>query len=184
MGPKNKINDPMIDSYIFEMLNLLEKLEELCIEHEKKTTLESESINEIFRIMHTMKSSSAMMRLNNISTLAHSLEELFFFIRENEPEFIDFNKLFDLIISGIDFIKGEIIKLQKSIKVDGVNDTLLFRSTSLLKEMKASNCVKKNNENIEVKEDTAYYISPYINPHGEGQEKYIDRKSTRLNSSH
>lgn len=173
MGPKNKINDPMIDSYIFEMLNLLEKLEELCIEHEKKTTLESESINEIFRIMHTMKSSSAMMRLNNISTLAHSLEELFFFIRENELEFIDFNKLFDLIISGIDFIKGEIIKLQKSIKVDGGNDTLLFRSTSLLKEMKASNCVKKNNENIEVKEDTAYYISPYINPHGEGQEKYI-----------
>lgn len=173
MGPKNKINDPMIDSYIFEMLNLLEKLEELCIEHEKKTTLAPESINEIFRIMHTMKSSSAMMRLNNISTLAHSLEDLFFFIRENEPEFTDFDKLFDLMISGIDFIKGEIIKLQKSIKVDGVNETLLSRSTSLLKEMQAGNCGKKDNKNIQVKEDTAYYISPYINPHGKGQEKYI-----------
>ena len=42
-----------------------------------------DDINEIFRIMHTIKGSSAMMEFSTLATVAHRIEDSFFIIREN-----------------------------------------------------------------------------------------------------
>lgn len=75
--------EPMLEMYLFEASQLIEKLEEIIIQCEKNKKFEMESVNEIFRIMHTIKGPTAMMMFNNIALLAHSLEDLFFFVREN-----------------------------------------------------------------------------------------------------
>lgn len=54
---ENSINEPMLDMYIFETTQLIEQL----VIHGEKENGFTDSINEIFRIMHTVKGSSAMM---------------------------------------------------------------------------------------------------------------------------
>lgn len=53
-----------------------------------------------------------MMGLDNMSALAHSVEDLFYIIRERKIEIIDNDLLFDLVFQALDFIKYDIGKLQ------------------------------------------------------------------------
>jgi len=43
--------------------------------------------------MHTIKGSAAMMLFDDISKLAHSIEDLFFYLREEKPEMLIRQKL-------------------------------------------------------------------------------------------
>ena len=63
----------MLDLYLFEASQLMEQLEDLLLTSEKSGSLSPEQVNEIFRIMHTVKGSSAMMMFNNIASMAHSV---------------------------------------------------------------------------------------------------------------
>ena len=50
--------EAMVDMYIFETTSLLEQLDEILMRTEKENVMGEEDINEIFRIMHTIKGSS------------------------------------------------------------------------------------------------------------------------------
>ncbi len=154
--------EPMLDMFLFETNQLIEQLEEIIIQCEKDKKLQEEDINEIFRIMHTIKGSSAMMMFNNISVLAHSLEDLFFFIRENKVTSIDFEKLSELVLSGIDFIKAEIDKLENFNEADGNSDTLVEGIKAHLSIMKG-NEDGSNEISLEKNEEdkTQYYVGSF-----------------------
>ena len=79
--------EPMLEMFIYETTTLLDQLDEILLESEKSKNLSSDSINEIFRVMHTIKGSSAMMDLGSISTLAHAVEDVFFIIREDPTRY-------------------------------------------------------------------------------------------------
>jgi len=108
-------NEPLLEMFVFETTQLLEQLEQIIIAN----CYEQENINEIFRIMHTIKGSSAMMNFKNISMLTHKIEDLFYFIRDNKPPNIDYSKLSDIMLESIDFIKLEISKIENGNKLDG-----------------------------------------------------------------
>ena len=112
-------NEPMLDLFIFESMQLIEQMELLIIANEKSSSYSSDAINEIFRIMHTIKGSAAMMLYNTISTVAHSMEDLFFVLREDKPRNVDYSVLSDLVLEGLDFIKVEIIKIRNGDEADG-----------------------------------------------------------------
>lgn len=101
----------MVDTYIFETTTLLEQLDDILIRTEK-SDLEPDDIAEIFRIMHTIKGSSAMMGLQNMSKLAHSVEDLFFIIREDPSVTYDKRALYELLFAGSDNLKNEIDIIQ------------------------------------------------------------------------
>lgn len=117
--PDLYVNEPLLDLFIFESLQLIEQMELLIISNEKSNTYASDAVNEIFRIMHTIKGSSAMMLYNNISTLAHSMEDLFFVLREDEPQNVNYSELSDLVLDGLDFIKLELVKIRNNDPADG-----------------------------------------------------------------
>ncbi len=117
--------DPILDMFIFETLQLADQLEQLVLKSEKNNTFQAVEINEIFRIMHTIKGSAAMMLFNNISAIAHSMEDLFFNLRETEALKMNHSKLCDLILGGIDFIKAEVAKIKDGQEADGIPDQLL-----------------------------------------------------------
>jgi two-component system chemotaxis sensor kinase CheA len=71
-------NEPLMEMFLFESSQLLEQLEQIIITSEKESDFSMDAINEIFRIMHTIKGSAAMMLFDNIAKLAHSVEDLFF----------------------------------------------------------------------------------------------------------
>ncbi len=104
--------ESMVDMFIYETTTLLEQLDQILMKTETASEFGTEDINEIFRIMHTIKGSSAMMGLENMSTLAHAVEDLFYIIREDHPQIADKKRLFDLVFSASDLLKAEIDLIQ------------------------------------------------------------------------
>lgn len=107
--------DGYLEAYLFEENSLLEQLENMLIGAEKDTDLSEDDVNEIFRIMHTIKGSSAAMNFNSLMEIAHHIEDLFFFIRENGMSSLDSDQktdLFDLMFKSTDFLKEEIEKVE------------------------------------------------------------------------
>ena len=100
--------ESMVDTYIFETTSLLEELDQILMKTESEHSFSPEEINEIFRTMHTIKGSSAMMGLDNMSKLAHSIEDMFYVIREENPVISDMNTLYDILFSASDLLKAEI----------------------------------------------------------------------------
>ncbi len=158
MSEYNK--EPMTDMYIFETNQNIEQLEMCILDTEKSSCYTHEAINEIFRIMHTIKGSSAMMLINNISNIAHSIEDVFFFLREYRPQDVDYSTLSDLVLEGVDFIKVELQKIEGGNKADGDESELKNSIKEYLDVMK-----KKNNFETESPQPNAVrkhsnYISP------------------------
>ena len=61
--------DNLLDTYLFETNSLLGQLDELLINAEKNTDFTSDDVNVIFRIMHTIKGSSAMLEFTSLMTM-------------------------------------------------------------------------------------------------------------------
>ncbi len=104
--------EAMVDVYIFETTALLEQLDEILLRTEKANEFTEEDINEIFRIMHTVKGSSAMMGFENLQKLAHKGEDMFFIIREAPEKMTDVGFVYDLVFQMSDLFKAEIDMIQ------------------------------------------------------------------------
>ncbi len=105
--------EAMLETFIHETETMLEQLDEILMESEREKTISEEHINNIFRITHTIKGSAAMMDFEGISTLAHSVEDVFYIIRESPDKLgLVFNEIFDLLFQASDFFKQELEKLQ------------------------------------------------------------------------
>lgn len=109
----------MLEMFIFETNELVGQLDEIMLKSDQDKTLGPDDINEVFRIMHTIKGSSAMMAFGNISSLSHTVEDLFYFIREKQPSNLDYSLICDLVLEASDFIKQEISKIQAGREADG-----------------------------------------------------------------
>lgn len=129
-------NEPMLDMFLFETSHLIEQLEQSILTSEKSSCYTPNAINEIFRIMHTIKGSSAMMMFNSISTVAHSIEDLFYFLREKKPDHVDCSALSDVVLEGVDFIKVEVEKIKNGDLADGNAAELLNRIEGFLFALK------------------------------------------------
>ena len=113
--------DPMLDVFIFETQQLLETLEETLLQSEKEKSLTAEHINEIFRVMHTIKGSAAMMQFDYLAKLAHALEDLFDKIREGKTRTDSdaIEGVIELVLAASDIFKSEIDKLSAGLKGEG-----------------------------------------------------------------
>lgn len=105
--------EAMADAYVFETTSLLEQLDQVLMKTENESSFGEEEINEIFRTMHTIKGSSAMMGLDNMSKLAHAIEDMFYIIREDNPVISSMSDLYDLVFTASDFLKAEIELIQE-----------------------------------------------------------------------
>lgn len=159
----NFSHEPLLDMYIFETTQLIEQLEQIIINNEKSGCFKEDAINEVFRIMHTIKGSSAMMTFDNITTVAHSMEDLFFFIRENERINVDCSKLSDIVLNGIDFAKAEVSKVIDKKKPDGDASLLISDINNFLSEIKQSNEMLGNKETRERAIQTVNEPKNFIN---------------------
>lgn len=130
------IDKNMIEVFIYETSQILENLEQVIISSEKNNDFSKESINQIFRFMHTIKGSSAMMECNNMSKLAHKIEDIFYVIREKKDIEYDYCVLTDLILESIDYFKIELLKIENSETSDGEVDELTGKFSEYLNKIK------------------------------------------------
>ena len=109
----------MIEIFIFETQQLLETLEDVLLSAEKESRMNDEQINEVFRIMHTIKGSASMMSFDTLSKLAHAVEDLFAQIREKKARGGDWDNIFDIVLSAADHIKADVAQIQLGNTPDG-----------------------------------------------------------------
>lgn len=136
---KSYIDEPMLEAYIYETSQIIDNLEQLMISSENAGGFSEENINEIFRFMHTIKGSSAMMMFNDISTLAHRMEDIFFVLREKKQVTYDFTVLVDVILESIDYFKLELIKIKEGETPDGDNAKVLEKVSNYLETLRGGN---------------------------------------------
>ncbi|WP_312701325.1 chemotaxis protein CheA, partial [Sedimentibacter sp.] len=110
--------DSVLDMYLFEANSLLEQLDDILLGAEREQAFDKECIDEIFRIMHTIKGSSAMMQFNSIMSISHKVEDLFYYIRENGIKNQYNEKLVNLVFKFTDFIKDEITKIEEGQELE------------------------------------------------------------------
>ncbi|HWT73390.1 MAG TPA: chemotaxis protein CheA [Mobilitalea sp.] len=128
-------NAAILEMYLYETNQLVTQLEEIILEFERINYFTADGINEVFRIMHTIKGSSAMMMVSNIVELAHCLEDIFYYLREGRPKNVEYSALVDLVLQGIDFIKQEVEKMKNGEPSDGDNRKLTASCKTFLQKM-------------------------------------------------
>lgn len=129
-------DDAMLEAYIYENQQLLEKLEGLMLRGEKGSALSHGDIDEVFRIMHTIKGASSMMSFDNLFQVTHSAEDLFSQIRDNGGECADWGDIFDIVLDTIDFVKREFAKIQAGLASDGDPRYLIRKIEEHLQRMR------------------------------------------------
>lgn len=170
--------EPMLEMYIYETIQLIDRLEQLIMDSEVSGDL-SEGMEEIFRIMHTIKGNSMMMMFEGIAELAHITEDLFDYLRKTESVQPDYEKITDLVLDGIDHIKTSIHQLQSG-------GDPLEKPERLIAEIKEylDSLIFMNSDQAKAEEDKAdetkqdnqkYYIAPV-----KGEEKTTGERPSSM----
>ena len=155
--------EPMLEMYIYETIQLIDRLEQLIMDSEVSGDL-SEGMEEIFRIMHTIKGNSMMMMFEGIAELAHITEDLFDYLRKTESVQPDYEKITDLVLDGIDHIKTSVHQLQEGEdpleKPEGLIDEIkeYLDSLTFMNSDDATNIEEEKDQTNQEKQK--YYIAP------------------------
>ncbi len=163
MSPIDVSMEPMLDMFVFETTTLLEQLDEIMIASEKSGGFGQDDVDEIFRIMHTIKGSSAMMGMEAMSNLAHHVEDMFFLVREN-PKCIGGNSesVFDLVFQSSDSFKREIESITANADFSPENDQLIHRIMMTVANLKGETSVESTPSASVVSYRQTHYVKVFF----------------------
>jgi two-component system chemotaxis sensor kinase CheA len=129
--------EEMLETFIHETDTMLEQLDDILLDSERAKSISEENINTIFRITHTIKGSAAMMGFDAVSTLAHSVEDVFYILRESPEKLaLVFDALFDLVFQTSDVLKQEMEKLQGDEYTAGDFTGIVSKLEALVAQLK------------------------------------------------
>ena len=135
------MGDSILDMYLYETNTLLEQLDGILLAAEEADTFSEDSVNEIFRIMHTIKGSSAMMEFTSLMTVAHRIEDLFFLVREKGMDIVPEQTrpdLFDMLFQAVDFFRSEIEKVENEEPLSQSIDHIVNKINSLIDKIQGN----------------------------------------------
>ena len=154
--------ESMLDMYLFENTQLLEQLQETVLDQKDADCFDEDSINEIFRTMHTIKGSSGIMMFDNITTVSHKLEDVFYYLRESHPDNVPHVELVEHVLEVEDFISNEMEKIRGGDSPDGDASEIIANLDKFLEKIKngaESEGTEPPPENVH-KAPTQFYIAP------------------------
>ena len=91
------------ERFIEEAYDLIKKLEESLLDQEENLN-NKENVQQIFRVLHTLKGTSAMYGYVHIGDLVHDLETIFDLIREDKQDFTP--RIFDTTLKIVDHLRN------------------------------------------------------------------------------
>lgn len=154
--------EDMLDMYLLENGQLLEQLQEIVLDQKDADCFDEDSINEIFRTMHTIKGSSGIMMFDDITAVAHKLEDVFYYMRESHPDNVPHLELVEHVLDVADFITGEMEKIQNGDPVDGDSSAIIQEIDVFLRKIKGDDpgTGGKEEKSPVHEEPKQFYIAP------------------------
>ena len=154
----------MLDVYLFENEQLLEQLQDMVLDQKDAECFDDDSINEIFRTMHTIKGSSGIMMFDNITAVSHKLEDVFYYLRESKPDNVPHLELVEHVLAVEDFITGEMEKIRNGDEVDGDATDIIAELDKFLNAIQSGGGEDDKSEKTipenEHEEPKQFYIAP------------------------
>jgi two-component system chemotaxis sensor kinase CheA len=129
--------DPeLIKGFVSDSLEMLDEVEphiiQLQKEFEEKGIVNRETLNEIFRLFHSLKGASAFLGLENINKVMHEAENLLGALREGRINISA--KHVEAILLGCDFIRKVLPELQEK----GTDKDFEGESRKVIEELRKS----------------------------------------------
>ena len=156
--------EDMLDMYLFENGQLLEQLQDTVLDQKDADCFDEDSINEIFRTMHTIKGSSGIMMFDNITAVSHKLEDVFFYLRESHPDNVPHLELVEHVLHVEDFISNEMEKIKNGDPVDGDASDIIAELDVFLNKIKGTDGAPAKGEKEQPvnksEEPKQFYIAP------------------------
>lgn len=146
-------------AFLDEASELVEKINSSLLELENNPK-DRELINELFRYTHSLKSESGLMGLNNISEIAHKMEDLLDILRTKNIKLS--KKDFDLLFLGLDYINEGISNLSKNWEDSIINQKLIDKFNNSINAYKKSEVekeVKPKKEELASLEEEVHELS-------------------------
>lgn len=146
------------ERFIEEAFDLINKLEESLLDQE--SNLENkENVQLIFRVLHTLKGTSAMYGYAHIGDLVHDLETIFDLIREGRQEFTP--PIFETTLKIVDHLRNLLGDEKLEIKENQVAQTNLLKEIeTIVNDVNLTSSAQKQ-ETVYKKENyqkETYYI--------------------------
>ncbi len=150
--------DNFVSTYINEAKDLLANLENVLLDLEKNKT-DISLINEVFRVMHTLKGTSAMFGFENIGKVTHHMENIYDLARESKLNISE--NIISLTLKITDFIK-EILEDPDNKNIDIRLDDLISEIIQIENETTKESTIKEKKQDQEKSEDTSSIKTYYI----------------------
>lgn len=114
--------EKLVLDFIAEAEDLLDQSESLILQMEDH--FDEDSINSVFRFIHTVKGNSGMFELKNIAALSHKMESLLDLLRSGK---LKINKeMIDLLLESLDKLKSILkdIENEKNFSIDDLSQRI------------------------------------------------------------
>ncbi|MDO4560126.1 MAG: chemotaxis protein CheA [bacterium] len=156
MSDCSDFNKEFLDLFIFETGKYLDEVDGILLAHEKEKEFSEENISDIFRVMHTIKSTSAMMGYDILSAFAHKLEDLFSALRAAGNAGGSFKEeIFDLLFSALEAMRGELKRPREDAEGTEIFEGLTIQIDVILDKMKHSPARAEPSAAVTAPEDLA-----------------------------
>ena len=154
--------------FLEEAQDLFETIDNILLEAEDAGDMDNETINSLFRSVHTLKGNSASVELSMFAALAHELEFFMDRLRNGELSFQD--SMASLLIDGVDTLK-HILELELNDELEhdyftSTKEDLLYKLDNFSQDIKESllldeeeHCKNEkalNLQDVEVEEEPAF----------------------------
>src|SRR3989339_82602 len=154
--------------FLEEAEDLFETIDNILLEAEDAGDMDNETINSLFRSVHTLKGNSASVELSMFASLAHELEFFMDRLRNGELSFQE--SMASLLIDGVDTLK-HILELELNDELEhdyftSTKEDLLYKLDNFSQDIKESllldeeeHCKNEkalNLQDVEVEEEPAF----------------------------
>ncbi|WP_182629298.1 Hpt domain-containing protein [Clostridium chromiireducens] len=158
----------LLEVYFEETSENLEEAERCMISLEKSFSMEE--LNTLFRCIHTIKGSSAAVEFNEISSLAHKLEDILNHVRDGNLEFNTDNS--NLCFNSIDKLV-ELFRFRRQHKNNDMDYDIINNTLDIEVNMdELINSLKKNFEDIK-EEQPSIVVNTHKEDNGEFSQTYF-----------
>ncbi len=138
-----EIEEKYKKAFLEEAFEIIEKMNNSLLELENDFDNE-ETINELFRYTHSLKSEAGLIGFNNIADMSHKLEDLFDLKRNNSLELT--TDILNMIFLGFDYISEALQVISDSWEEPPMNKEIENSLKEILEEAMPSKDKKKKKD--------------------------------------
>lgn len=107
---EQEMKQDMVEEFIVESTSMLKDAKEIISQATLSEVYEKESINEVFRLIHTFKGNCSILSLGDMELLSHKIEDYFSLVLSSSE--LRKNEYLNSILMIIDIIASRVSKLQ------------------------------------------------------------------------